>query len=210
MECKNSRSRKVKCGKKKKGKCSEKLLHDPFLPKKRCVLISHSSSTGYRSIPQGSRGLPGPRSPRGPQGPRGLPGPRGPQGPQGPRGLPGSQGPQGSRGPQGLPGPQGPSGPQGPPGPPFLGLVSATNLLYFTFSDGEKRSYTGNDGVAKYGVTEILEPDEVSYINLFINGILQPLTNYKIEENKLILLTEDTPSENVPIVLQFILINKQL
>ncbi len=199
--------------KKKRRKCSKRLLCDPFLHKGHLVSISRSSSACYRSDPQRPRGLPGPRGPSGPQGPRGLPGPRGPSGPQGPQGLPGPQGSSGPQGPQGLPGPQGSSGPQGPqglPGPPFSGLVPVTNLLYFTFSDGEKRLYTSSDGVAKYGITEILEPNEVSYINLFINGILQPHTNYKVEENKLILLTEDTPPKNVPIVLQFILINKQL
>ena len=180
MDCKNSHSKKVQCGKKKRRKCSKRLLCDPFLHKGHLASISRSSSACYRSDPQGPRGLPGPRGPSGPQGP------------------------------QGLPGPQGSSGPQGPPGPPFSGLIPVTNLLYFTFSDGEKRLYTSSDGVAKYGITEILEPNEVSYINLFINGILQPHTNYKVEENKLILLTEDTPSKNVPIVLQFILINKQL
>ncbi|MED4135913.1 DUF4183 domain-containing protein [Priestia megaterium] len=96
----------------------------------------------------------------------------------------------------------------GPQGPPISGLILTTNLLYFTFSDGEKRLYTNSDGIDKYGTTEILGPNEVSYINLFINGILQPHTNYKVEENKLTLLTEDVPAEGVPITLQFILINK--
>ncbi|WP_238159098.1 DUF4183 domain-containing protein [Priestia megaterium] len=88
------------------------------------------------------------------------------------------------------------------------GLILTTNLLYFTFSDGQKRVYTNNDGVAEYGITEILAPSKVSYINLFINGIIQPQSNYKVEEDKLTLLTEDVPAEDVPITLQFILINK--
>ena len=196
MGCRDSHSREVCCRKKKRKKRSKRLLYDPFIRKKHSVLISHSSNTCYR---------PGPQGPRGPSGPQGPQGPSGPQGPQGPSGP---QGPQGPSGPQGPQGPSGPQGPQGPQGPPFSGLIPTTNLLYFTFSDGEKRLYTNSDGIDKYGITEILGPNEVSYINLFINGILQPHTNYKVEENKLTLLTEDVPAEDVPITLQFILINK--
>lgn len=70
------------------------------------------------------------------------------------------------RGPRGLQGPQGSQGPQGPQGPPLSDLIPSTNLLYFTFSDGQKRLYTNNDGIAQYGTTEILAPEEASYINL--------------------------------------------
>jgi len=119
-----------------------------------------------------------------------------------------SQGAPGPRGPQGAPGPRGPQGAPGPQGPPISGLIPTTNLLYFTFSDGEKHVYTNNDGVAEYGITEILAPNEVSYINLFINGILQPQINYEVGEGKLILLTDEVPEKDVPITLQFILINK--
>jgi len=232
MGCRDSHSREVCCRKKKRKKRSKRLLYDPFIRKKHSVLISHSSNTCYRPGPQGPRGPSGPQGPQGPSGPQGPQGPSGPQGPQGPSGPQGPQGPSGPQGPQGPSGPQGPQGPsgpqgpqgpsgpqgpqgpsgpqgpQGPQGPPFSGLIPTTNLLYFTFSDGEKRLYTNSDGIDKYGITEILGPNEVSYINLFINGILQPHTNYKVEENKLTLLTEDVPAEDVPITLQFILINK--
>ncbi|MGG0386001.1 DUF4183 domain-containing protein [Priestia filamentosa] len=56
-------------------------------------------------------------------------------------------------------------------------------------------------------MTEILSPSEVSYINLFINGLLQPQSNYQVEEGKLTLLVDEAPSEGVPITLQFITIN---
>jgi hypothetical protein len=103
-----------------------------------------------------------------------------------------------------LPGPQ---GPQGPPGPPIPGPIQTTSLLYFTFSDGQKLVYTNSDGFEQYGITEILSPSEVSYINLFINGILQPQSNYQVENGKLTLLVDEAPSEGVPITLQFIIIN---
>uniref|UniRef100_UPI0023568AC3 DUF4183 domain-containing protein n=2 Tax=Bacillaceae TaxID=186817 RepID=UPI0023568AC3 len=103
-----------------------------------------------------------------------------------------------------------PQGPQGPQGPPLSDLIPSTNLLYFTFSDGQKRLYTNNDGIAQYGTTEILAPEEASYINLFINGILQPHINYQIQKGSLTLLTEEVPSKGVPIIIQFVLINKEL
>ncbi|WP_242447658.1 DUF4183 domain-containing protein [Priestia endophytica] len=101
----------------------------------------------------------------------------------------------------------GPTGPQGPPGLPIPGPIPTTSLLYFTFSDGQKLIYTNSDGFGQYGITEILSPSEVSYINLFINGLLQPQSNYQVEEGKLTLLVDEAPSEGVPITLQFITIN---
>ncbi|RAS75341.1 DUF4183 domain-containing protein [Priestia endophytica] len=98
-------------------------------------------------------------------------------------------------------------GPQGPPGPPISGPIQTTSLLYFTFSDGQNLVYTNSDGFGEYGITEILSPNEVSYINLFINGILQPQSNYQVENGKLTLLVDEAPSEGVPITLQFIIIN---
>ena len=132
----------------------------------------------------------------------GLPGPRGATGPQGPRGAPGPQGPQGVTGPRGATGPQGAPGPQGPP---LQGVIPTTSLLYFTFSDGQKLEYLNSDGVPQYGDAKILSPNKVSYINLFINGILQPQSTYTVEEGKLTL--EESPSKDVPITLQFIIIN---
>lgn len=119
----------------------------------------------------------------------------------------GPQGPQGLPGPQGPPGPRGLPGPQGPPGPPIAGPIQTTSLLYFAFSDGQNLVYTNSDGFGEYGITEILSPNEVSYINLFINGILQPQSNYQVENGRLTLLVDEAPSEGVPITLQFIIIN---
>jgi len=92
-----------------------------------------------------------------------------------------------------------------PPGP--SSPISTTNLLYFTFSDGQKLIYTNADGLAQSGTTQILSPNEVSYINLFINGIIQPQTVYLVQTGVLTLLTPIAPEAGVPITLQFILIN---
>ncbi|PFP51291.1 collagen-like protein [Priestia megaterium] len=132
----------------------------------------------------------------------GPPGPQGVTGPQGATGPQGVTGPRGATGPQGPPGPQGATGPQGPP---LQGVIPTTSLLYFTFSDGQKLEYLNSDGVPQYGDAKILSPNKVSYINLFINGILQPQSTYTVEEGKLTL--EESPSKDVPITLQFIIIN---
>ncbi len=58
----------------------------------------------------------------------------------------------------GPPGPQGIPGPPGPQGPPISGVIPATNLLFFTFSDGQKLVYTNSDGLPQYGTTQILSP----------------------------------------------------
>ncbi|MET3193687.1 DUF4183 domain-containing protein [Gottfriedia sp. OAE603] len=82
--------------------------------------------------------------------------------------------------------------------------LQTSNLLFFTYSDGERSVYTNKDGLVEYGITNIMSPNEVSYINLFINGVLQPTVNYKVEKGKLTLLTEDIPIKGVVIILQFI------
>lgn len=84
--------------------------------------------------------------------------------------------------------------------------IQTTNLLYFTLSDGEKRIYTDNDSLEQYSTTHILSPSEVSYINLFVNAVLQPTVNYQIEQGKLTLLTEDVPPKGAAITIQFITI----
>jgi hypothetical protein len=92
-------------------------------------------------------------------------------------------------------------GPTGPTTP-----IQTTNLLYFTFSDGEKFIYTNADALPQYGSTEILSLNDVSYINLFINGMLQPQTFYQVTEGALTLLVPQVPEKGVPIIIQFIII----
>ena len=82
--------------------------------------------------------------------------------------------------------------------------LKTTNQLFFAVSDGLSKIYTSRNGIKEYGITTIRPPDEVSYINLFINGMLQPTVNYKIERGKLTLLTEDIPLKGTIIIIQFI------
>lgn len=64
-----------------------------------------------------------------------------------------------------------------------------------------------------YGDKGIPNPNEVSWFNLFINGVLQPKINYVVQEGLLTLTTADIPNKRVPIILQYLVIkdkNNQL
>ncbi|MDX5886934.1 DUF4183 domain-containing protein [Bacillus cereus group sp. BfR-BA-01039] len=117
----------------------------------------------------------------------------------------GATGVTGATGATGVTGATGATGATGPTG--VIGPITTTNLLFYTFSDGEKLTYTDSDGLAQYGTTHILSPDEVSYINLFINGILQPHPLYQVSTGQLTLLDNQPPSQGSSIILQFIIIN---
>ena len=77
---------------------------------------------------------------------------------------------------------------------------------YYSLSDGCRRIYTDEDALPGYGEQMILPPSDVSYYNLFINGILQPPDVYSVAKGKMFLQTEDIPIANAPIILQMITI----
>jgi hypothetical protein len=83
-------------------------------------------------------------------------------------------------------------------------VLQADTLQFVTISDGVKRIYTNQDGLKGYGNTNILDPNTVSYVNLFINAMLQPSTLYHVQKGVLILTSQDIPKKGVPIILQFI------
>ncbi|MDG4656646.1 DUF4183 domain-containing protein [Ectobacillus antri] len=84
-------------------------------------------------------------------------------------------------------------------------LACVETMGYYTYSDGQKRVYTDCDGVTEQ---RIYDPREVSYLNVFINGVLQPTCNYLVKKGRLLLCTEDIPAKGVPIILQFVKILK--
>ncbi|BCC52964.1 TPA: DUF4183 domain-containing protein [Bacillus cereus] len=135
----------------------------------------------------------------------GVTGATGIMGVTGATGITGVTGATGITGITGATGPTGTTGVTGPTG--VIGPITTTNLLFYTFADGEKLIYTDSDGLAQYGTTHILSPDEVSYINLFINGILQPQPLYQVSTGQLTLLDNQPPSQGSSIILQFIIIN---
>ncbi|OAK38905.1 DUF4183 domain-containing protein [Bacillus wiedmannii] len=169
-----------------------------------------TGATGLTGSPgvTGATGLTGSPGVTGATGLTGSPGLTGSSGVTGATGLTGSPGVTGPTGLTGSPGVTGATGLTGATGPTgVIGPITTTNLLFYTFSDGEKLIYTDSDGIAQYGTTHILPPDEVSYINLFINGILQPQPLYQVSNGQLTLLDNQPPTQGSSIILQFIIIN---
>ena len=83
-------------------------------------------------------------------------------------------------------------------------LINADVYQYNTLSDGIKKVYTNDDELIQYGNRGILDPNDVSYFGLFINGVLQPKVNYEIQKGLLVLKTEDVPIKDSTIILSFI------
>lgn len=75
---------------------------------------------------------------------------------------------------------------------------------FYTISDGRKKTYTIEDCMENAGEQNIKDVSEVSLINLFINGVLQPKVNYEVRMGKIILKTVDAPAKGSPIILQMI------
>jgi hypothetical protein len=82
-------------------------------------------------------------------------------------------------------------------------LLKADIYQYNTFSDGKKRVYTNEDELKEYGDRGILSTNEVSYYDLFVNGVLQSKAAYKITKGFLEFLTDDIPSIGEPINIVF-------
>lgn len=87
--------------------------------------------------------------------------------------------------------------------------IKVDTYQYIALSDGVSSIYTNANELKEYGERGILDPKTVSYINLFINGILQPLNTYEVKKGFLRLKGNDVPSKNVPMTLQFITIYQQ-
>ncbi|WP_181955021.1 DUF4183 domain-containing protein [Lentibacillus cibarius] len=86
---------------------------------------------------------------------------------------------------------------------PSIGLETAQ---YIALASEGKKVYTNQDALKQYGSSDILHPDHVSYINLFINGVLQPPSIYHVEEGVLYLKSDDLPPIDAPINLLFVIV----
>ncbi len=75
---------------------------------------------------------------------------------------------------------------------------------YYTVSDGKKRVLKEEDGICDSGKPIILDSSELSYMNLFINGVLQPEENYTVKRGVLMLNTIDLPPKGAPVILQMV------
>jgi hypothetical protein len=83
-------------------------------------------------------------------------------------------------------------------------VIKAETAQYLALAQGGKREYTDADKLLNYNSSDILNPRAVSYINLYINGALQPPVNYTVERGKLTLNTADLPPPGAPIILEFV------
>ncbi|MEW9123647.1 MAG: DUF4183 domain-containing protein [Thermotaleaceae bacterium] len=83
-------------------------------------------------------------------------------------------------------------------------MFKADLYQYNALSDGIKKIYTNDDELIDYGNRGILDPNEVSYLNLFINGVLQPKVTYEIQKGQLLLKTEDIPLKGSTIIITFV------
>ncbi|SMC78866.1 protein of unknown function [Papillibacter cinnamivorans DSM 12816] len=82
-------------------------------------------------------------------------------------------------------------------------LLKAQAEFYNALSDGNK-IYTDRTELFMYGASGIPEPETASYVNLFVNGVLQPPVNYTVRENLLTLDTLDAPIQKAPVTLQYV------
>ncbi|NLX63259.1 MAG: DUF4183 domain-containing protein [Clostridiaceae bacterium] len=85
-------------------------------------------------------------------------------------------------------------------------VLPAEVYLYNTISDGLKREFTNDDELKAYGDKGIPDPNRASFVNLYINGVLQPKVNYLVKEGLLKLQTSDLPQKGVLITLEYITI----
>ncbi|WMJ24053.1 DUF4183 domain-containing protein [Paludicola sp. MB14-C6] len=85
-------------------------------------------------------------------------------------------------------------------------LLKAENYQYNTLSNGEKREFTNSDELTQYGDKGIPDTGEISYFNLYINGVLQPLTNFTVKNHVLYLTTTDIPKKDSTIILESVVV----
>jgi len=84
----------------------------------------------------------------------------------------------------------------------FRPLKKIEVFEYYTHSNGKSRIYRNKDGITKGKYQKIIDPSTVSYMNLFINGVLQPKENYEVQCGMIKLKTADLPPKGAPIILQ--------
>lgn len=93
--------------------------------------------------------------------------------------------------------------PSTPAPSPIHGLKT---FQYMTLAGENKRIYTNQDALKQYGSSDILKPETISYMNLFINGVFQPDVLYEVKEDYLHLTSSDLPLKGSPIILLFVVI----
>ena len=95
--------------------------------------------------------------------------------------------------------------PECPTCPP-VGVLQTEVFQFTAFADGIRNVFTNQDAAPQFSTIGILDPQNVSITNLFINGILQPPNLYTVQPGSLVL--SDVPFRGVPIILQFVVIRQ--
>lgn len=83
-------------------------------------------------------------------------------------------------------------------------LLKAKTFYYIARSSGDRKEYTDQDALPAYHSSGVLSPEAVSYCNLFVNGMLQPKSNYTFLKGNLTFNTTDAPPKGVFIVMEFV------
>lgn len=83
-------------------------------------------------------------------------------------------------------------------------IIQVENYQYNTISDGSKKEFTDKDELTMYGNRGIPNPGDISLFNLYINGVLQPQTNYQVEAGLLRLTILKAPIKGAPIILEYL------
>ena len=86
-------------------------------------------------------------------------------------------------------------------------VIKGEVYQYNTLADG-KREYTNEDEILMYGNQGILDPQETSYQLLYVNGVIQPQSNFSIKKGLLTLEAVDLPILGGPISIQFLSLYK--
>lgn len=81
--------------------------------------------------------------------------------------------------------------------------IRGQTSYFVCVADGLTTSFTDENALASYNSVSIPDPSEVSYANLYVNGVLQPPHSYAYKRGEVTLLTEDIPLKGVPVILQF-------
>lgn len=91
------------------------------------------------------------------------------------------------------------------PGKATQGQLLQTEMYYYSaIANGATRLFTDQDRLLEYDSSVIMDPAQVSYVNLFINGMLQPPILYEVRKGSLLLKSSDAPQAGVMIMLQFV------
>ncbi|MUG47559.1 DUF4183 domain-containing protein [Paenibacillus woosongensis] len=175
-----------------------------------CSPSGPMSGNGAPGLPgkEGATGVPGPQGESGLRGSPGAIGPAGFPGAQGDRGISGLQGPQGPQGPPGSQGSEGPQGLQGTPGEVPGITILPSDFRYFYFPPEELTGtvripaawFTDDNGSL---ASEFQGMGMNGYSNLYINGVMQERSLYRLTTADLTLILEgDTILAGAPIIVE--------